>query len=427
MSIDDFDRPDRTIPDDVRNRLRDKVFRGIDGRSTRWYAPIAAAAAVAVAAGAVAIAQPFGNGEDTAAPVLSPSTSKPTTTTSSPPNYAEPPLDPVKAKVQLDRCWAAALRTGAAARLPDRARWLPVFTVDDFRGTTVTAAHADGKPLFCETTRTKVTLTDPNAAPAHLSRGRTSVALISPQGTLAGVLDPAWREPNFRAEGDGMSGGGPAWHKDRLFVFTSAVTPRPGKVTAITADGELRVPTPWPPAVAVTEPIGPPPDRTSERGKALDACIAAAMSQNGVPDPESWHPGAAAGSGDELVAFAVAGDRVASCTDQGAKRHPQFGVYQEKRATPDAPAKPRVLALPPVIGGKIAVGGTLLPEARRMEITVPGRPPVSADVHDATFAALLLPKENTLERAQMPDLNGIVCTVYDARGTVLYTGKLYGE
>ncbi|MET1074352.1 MAG: hypothetical protein ABWY11_17020, partial [Umezawaea sp.] len=70
----------------------------------------------------------------------------------------------VVATAALDRCWSAVRRQGVADRFPDRSRWRAVLTVGDSQ-IGVVAARADGKPLFCQTTATTATVTDPSAAP----------------------------------------------------------------------------------------------------------------------------------------------------------------------------------------------------------------------------------------------------------------------
>src|SRR4051812_25755390 len=141
--------PRRTLPDDVRDRLRAEVRQGITKRRpTRvWYA--AAAAVVVLAAGAVVATQALRQ-QSVAGPPPPPD-----------PENRLPP-DAKGAAAALARGGAAGGGGGKRARVPPRGGWAPLFR-GVRGGAWVVAAPAGGKPMFCETTATTVTLSDPGA------------------------------------------------------------------------------------------------------------------------------------------------------------------------------------------------------------------------------------------------------------------------
>src|SRR5439155_17705757 len=126
---------------------RVRVREGL-GRPRRFRygrAPLAVAAGVAVlAAGAVIVGQSVNGGAGRPGDRQVP----PTGTSS-----ASRPFDPRKANADLDRCWAAIQAEGKAGDYPDRSRWRAVST-GHYVWVSITAAFADGKPLFCQTSVT---------------------------------------------------------------------------------------------------------------------------------------------------------------------------------------------------------------------------------------------------------------------------------
>ncbi len=105
-------------------------------------------------------------------------------------------LDIGLATSSMDRCWAALRAAGKTDRVPAREDWVPLFT--QVQGTdSVVAVAAAGKPMFCETTLTTVTVSDPDAAPAYEPGTRTGLLLHSATGLVGGIVDPAWETANL--------------------------------------------------------------------------------------------------------------------------------------------------------------------------------------------------------------------------------------
>jgi hypothetical protein len=195
--------PRRPLPPEVRSRIRTRALARPQPRRrtrfTRGRAPFTVAAGVAIlAAGAVIIGQSVtGGGPNHAGQRTTP----PTATTS-----AGRPLDLGRANAELDRCWAAIQAEGKADKYPARPRWRAVAQ-GIYPWVTVTAAFADGKPFFCQTTETTVRVSEPTSSPAYARGSKTAALLISPEGVIAGVRDESWRGVGIWL-GDGKTSSG---------------------------------------------------------------------------------------------------------------------------------------------------------------------------------------------------------------------------
>ncbi|MGK3205332.1 hypothetical protein [Amycolatopsis sp. MEPSY49] len=311
--------PRRALPDDVRDRLRAEVRAGI-GKPRRakhvWYA--AAAAVLVLAAGAVVATQTFRQ-----QPVAGP-----------PPDPGNRlTLDPKVATAALDRCWAAVQAAGKTDRVPPRGEWVPLFT-EVLEADAVVAATAAGKPMFCETTETTVTLSDPAATPAYAPGTRTGLLLHSPTGTVAGIVDsgPAPAFLGSRTEGgDSMSQSirpspvsGQFVAMTRTALWTTTLT-----VENPSAPGASVLPQPPPWLVmAVDRPVTA--ERTSPAGRALDECLN--TSEEVVPDAAAYAPGPLLETGDFHVVMGRRGDRVVVCETQPDYQRPG---KTKSRAYPD--------------------------------------------------------------------------------------------
>ncbi|MET0135278.1 MAG: hypothetical protein ABW215_16995 [Kibdelosporangium sp.] len=392
MNVNDFDVPPTIdVPADARDRIEARVLPHLadeqpSSRSRLWLA--AAAVAALLAGGAVVLAaQPE----------------------SRPEPDPERTLDIAKAATELDRCWAAAQQSGDSARFPDRAEWQPVLSVTGHKST-VTAVKTNGRPIFCETTKTRVTLSDPGAEPAYAPDTRTGAALVTDVGTIAGVADPSWPQVFVQVTAANKDGyAGPAQQKDGLFVFMSVMSPLGGSITVSRGQDDSRIPIPQPqPAVSVADPRYPPGDRASERGILLGQCLAKDPS---VIDAASWSPGAMVAASGERLIMATNPAGTSACFQQAERT--QFMAYL---APVTLPAKPTLLPVTPSVGGRPVVTGLLPAGTARLQLTFAGGGTVDADVLGGTFAALLPPE------AGAPAT--ISCKAFGREGQLLYTGPL---
>jgi hypothetical protein len=408
--------PRREMPPEVRDRLRRQLWGELDRparirRALR--APLAAAAGVAVlAAGAVIIAQSAPVRE--AAPPVAPATVSSTT--------HEP--DVVRASAELDRCVSAVA------------------------GVEMTAARVDGKPVFCESTLTSVTVSNPAADVSYAPGSATGVLFTSPNGTVGGVLDPAW--DTFEATpADGSDSMMAAPEKgDGMFVLytTASLTPQtPLDVRQLPADMPFDQPDrpddddPLFPARIVTSVPAPlvsvvdrpaPADRTSTRGQALADCLAS--TNDPEPDRDSWQPGASATvKGSELI-MATNTRGVATCqwqpdlkTRQSAD--PTDRMFQSYMQFERTPQPVDAAQMPVVTGGDggLVILGTVRPDATRMNVVLDGNTELDTDVRAGTFISAV-PDSLVDDTGQLADdsIGTLSVTIYDTKGNTLYNGPL---
>ncbi|MFC0064770.1 hypothetical protein ACFFQW_13325 [Umezawaea endophytica] len=374
--------PPRPLPPEVRERLRGEFERGVDRRRVPAVPVLGAAAAVVLLAGTVFVLRQVPDAEPTAA--------------------GGPGLDRVAAEAALDRCWAAVQSAGVADRFPERSRWRPSFTVGDAR-LGVVAARADGRPLFCQTTATTATVTDPSAAPG----GGTTAALFSREGVVAGVTDV--NRIVLANDGPVKSLLRTLDAGDRMFVALTDVNPGRTALTVRTTGPERVLAAPEAPAIVVRDrPDGPPPDRASDAGSALGACLD--HSSTPVRDPDSYEPGATVLYPGGRFVLGRGARGVVSCrSDEQRTRAvvtPVLGGDQ-----------PAVVNFPTAVAAdRQVVTGELSAEVASIEIGFDGGPPVPAAVANRTFV-LLVPAE-----VGNPSVAALHVVVRDAEGRVLLEG-----
>src|SRR5262245_49376058 len=175
--------PQRTLPPDVRDRLRARLDTPFDApRRARFRGPLTAAAGVAVlVAGALIISQAVRGTPDE----LQPGNVQPASTTAAP---SDPTAVRALMETVLDRCVAAVAGRG----YPRRDQWEPVVYTgagDLF----VVAARAGGKPFVCQATSTSVTVSNPGGKLPQSAGTTAGLLLNTPEGVVAGVADPAWQ------------------------------------------------------------------------------------------------------------------------------------------------------------------------------------------------------------------------------------------
>ncbi|OLZ58155.1 hypothetical protein [Amycolatopsis keratiniphila] len=416
MSDEPVYPPHHAMPDDVRARMRSAVREGIakPRRKARvWYA--AAAAVVLVASGVAAAAQSLR--QQGAAPGPEPAAGGLT-------------LDTGLATSSLDRCWAAVRAAGKSDRLAPREEWVPLFT-DVMLDVSVVAATAAGKPMFCETTLTTVTVSDPDAAPAYAPGTRTGLLLQSATGMIGGVLDPAWPGAGLAFQAEDSGGGdtleaSPLTHQFVSFTWTAPAKTRLS-VYGPAGAATTTLPSAPPPLLSTVDRPIAPADRTSPAGRALDECLSGAV--DAVSDAAGYRPGALLDKDGYRVVLGRLGDRSLACTTVPDPRRPgrtKMRVYQDHFELP--PTRPRTIPMQPLGGvedggergnARTPYAGTLLPETA---VTVTcdfgaGRTSTT-DVVDRTFV-VFLPKE-----MNDPFPQGVGIQARDAHGAVVFEGAL---
>ncbi|MBE8521590.1 hypothetical protein ILP97_29575 [Amycolatopsis sp. H6(2020)] len=402
------------LPDDVRARLRAELRQGIaKPRRTKhvWYA--AAAAVVVLAAGAVVATRVIRQPADVAP---------------APPAGGALTLDARVATTALDRCWAAVQAAGKTGRVPPREDWVPLFT-EVLQADAVVAATAAGKPLFCETTETTVTVSDPGATPAYAPGTHTGLLLHSPTGVVAGVVDPGTAPALLGSRTEGgdtmaqsirtspVSGQFVVLTRTALWTTTLTVENPSVPSTAV-----LPQPPPWL-VMAVDRPVTA--ERTSPAGRALDECLN--TSEQVIPDAAAYAPGPLLEAEGYQVVTGRRDDLVVVCATQPDYQH---AGKRKSRAYADfsGPRTPPVRAVRVETLGAVEAGGepgksrtpfvaSLPLNAVKATVDFGAGTGGEVDVVDG-MALTWIPKER-----YVPDASAHV-VARDAKGTVVYDGSL---
>ncbi|WP_020673488.1 hypothetical protein [Amycolatopsis nigrescens] len=418
MNDDEFGLPvRRELPPEVRGKLRAALEEGMNPAVGKGFSavrrPLAVAAGVTLLFGAAVVTAQYLRPTEGPGPAIG----------QTPGPLQGVRLDASKAAAELDRCWAAVQAEGKAGLFPDRSEWVPVFTTGPEAGlpgndVNIVAARAGGKPLFCETTRTTVTVSDPNAAPAYIGGTKTGAVMFSPNGVISAVLDPSWQVVGYRVEtAAGSSSGTPVPFGDHLLVQRTGYRLATAKITLgkdLSPGGQLALPPAPPPAVSVTDrPVTPPPDRSSAAGRFLGECLAKA--QNLVADPDRFQPGPLLTVGGSELVTSNDGDIALVCSSPPAgDRGPTLDV----RSLPRDAAPVRATLFNPVgaVGGSgNIIGGATPPEATRMTVRFGQGAMLEVPISHGAFG-LEMPEHTGF------DLPELTAKVYDATDRVLYDG-----
>jgi len=380
----------RELPPEVRDRIRVRFRAGLDrperrGRAT-WFA--AAAAVVLLAGGAV-----FGIG------ALRGST----------------PVSPAAGDAPLDRCWTAAEKAGKTEGLGSRAQW--VTTATESSGDDVVVAFTvDGKPAFCETTATTVTLSDPAAQAARPGGQAAGVLLFTATGMVAGVADPSWEQVELSMpDGLGMVVAKPDKQTGQFIGFTGADPAKTALWLGRAKQGQSTRLWPRGPVPRIADPlvsvVDRPGDRSSAEGRALGECLAK------VPDPpalaDGYQPGAMLTDGPNSLVLARMPGHLIACVREGTS----YRLVQDTFLGLTIPV--RRLSVPP-IGGKVPFVGLTPPSAKTMsaEFFLDGTQTTAVPVVRGTFAYWVPPNA-------VPQDNGEVSVqTSDARGVGLFSGGI---
>jgi hypothetical protein len=261
------------------------------------------------------------------------------------------------------------------------------------------------------------------AEPAYVPGTGIGLVLVTPLGTVAGAIDPSWRQPRIRT---GEFVRAPTV-VDGLFI-----TGFKGNTKVEAADGDnpaswITLPAPaQSPITVVDARQGPPPDRTSDRGRILEDCIRAAGAIRGVVDPDSWEPGAMAKSTNGTLIAARNAYGYSSCWYSNREPADGYfgdaliggGYYQADKSASQGPA-PILLTLHiEAYGGQEILVGAMPADIRRVQVVIAGGSTFEADVANSTFAALMPPGEI----AGISDAK-LSFRLYDAAGRMTYEGK----
>ncbi|TDD50730.1 hypothetical protein [Saccharopolyspora elongata] len=433
--------PRRELPPEVRARLRGRVEAGMSARH-RGRVVAASAAVVLLAAGAV-----IGVQVARSQLVETPAAAPPDATTRT-----------------LDRCWNAVRAAGKTGQVPDRSEWVNASITE--QGDDVVAAFtAGGKPVFCETTSTTVTMSDPNAEPSYATGSRTALLLYTSTGVAAGVADPTWpRIMLSMPDGLGVSESDVATDTRQFtsFTLTNPATTRlwaqrldeykpepsgqgepgqpgqgePGRPgqgePELSGQGEpeqprqgqgrvnwprAELPAPPAPLLSLIDRAG---DRTSPAGRALGECLAGLAEP--PADRDGYQPGVLVEDGPYRVVLGRTAQHAVACTTEPDPANPAGKIHRLHTDTFVGQSIPvRRLAVPGLgkDGEKIAFVGIVPPSGASMIADFSLGQPSDVPVANGTFgmwlpegAKPLSPDGTTwvlaLDGERLPLFNGFV-------------------
>ncbi len=406
--MNDLDLPPYDpIPDDVRDRLRRTVQSRI--RRPRRRTPLLVAAGVAVVAAATAI-------------VFTPS------------DPAETPAEPPIKDVTLTRCAEAVKLAGKAASFPDPTSWQPVLISEriEYSDLVVLGIAAGSQRFFCETTQRTVTVTDPNATRHFAAGGQTAALMLTPSGSLAGVIDPSWPSAMFHS----ITGASVQFAQQGMFIYSSGGLqppimvrrteyrdPREAKYDQF---GGVDLPSPEPPALSVVDRPGGPIDRESDLGKAFGSCLA--QTTRPTMDSDSYNPAVRTrrpGGGELIIARSPG--RLGACYVNPRSGGPPVAGF----ATGPRPAVTGKVAFafyPGSVNGgdglRSTLGGSLPPGTARMEIRFGNGTTAIPEVANDAFALFIPDQVQVDPGGRLPDEDKTTVKLYGASGAMTYEGQL---
>lgn len=396
------------IPDDVRNRMRRTVRSRI--RRSRYRAPMHVAAGVALLAAATVVVM-----------------ARPTSTNT--------PASPPRGETALARCTEAVQQAGKASSFPDVRTWRVANTYDGmpYGDIMVLGIVTDTQPIFCEVTETAVTVTDPNASRGYAAGTQTAMLMLTKHGMAAGVVDPSWPAAFFYSE------AGAAAHvpKEGLFIYHTGTDKFPLYTKRVEANhwtengprrsdsdfqGGAELPKPAPPALSVVDRPAPPPDRASETGRKLGACLA--RTNQPMLDADTYNPGAAlTGGGSELI-IARSRTKIGACSVGPRRDMSPLITFSSGFPVSEAGNDLPLTFYPGHFGSRPTLGGTLPPEITRMEIRFGNGTTVHPNVADSTFLVPIPEQVEVNGSSQLNDQDKTTVKLYAASGAMTYEGPL---
>lgn len=393
----------RPLPDEVRERMRDTVMGGLESTTSRRSTPLVLAAATVALLGVVGVvATPRGTTDPTDSP------------TSFGPR-PRPMLDMAIAEVDLDRCWAQIEAAGNAQVYPHRSRWKPVFTTVE-SGRQVTAARANGMPLFCSTTLTSVAVSKPK--PVGDPPDGPTALFTSPDGVVAGIAPSNLTTLRFSVRNREISTIGLV--SDGMFAVVVGAQELSGlgPVEAV-ADGtdpqrwELReLPRP---ALAVVDKPEVAPDRATELGAKVAECVDRPRDGGPVFDAPSWRAGVLSPLLGDKRLLTIHNSRYVTACEIAADGSVRFPVQSFRYGEIDKVEwfMPAVLHPAPESG---LVVGWVAAGVARMEVDAGGRT-ITATIANQGFAVVA-------DGLTAYDIEAGDLRLYDQAGALLRSGSL---
>lgn len=385
--------PRRELPPEIKARMRATVTSGLAQRRPRGRILAAAAAVIVFAVGAVVITQLHRPHHDTQTAVAP-----------SPDVFA--------------RCWAGVVRSGKTG-VPDVSTWAEVAIAHD-GDDTVVAFTAAGKPMFCETTATTVTLSDPNATPRYAAGTHTALLLTTGTGLVAGIADPDW--PGVELEmpdGLGIAAvdtAGPS-RQFTAFTQTDPATTRFWTRRYVQRQNLPPQRAELPPAPApLFSMVDRPADNSTPAGHVLTACL------DNVPQPpadrDAYTAGALLADGQNQVVLARAPGHTIVCVAQPIPGNPStlsYHLYRDNFIGDSIPVRRFSV---PALGSKVPFIGIVPSSGTSMTADFGPAGLSNVPIVNGTFATWLPAGAQPVD----PTKGETWVKVLDSSGTPLFNG-----
>jgi hypothetical protein len=412
---------ERTMDPVLRAHLAQRVFTSIaQPRVTRRRGPVLAVAAVAVLAAISAVI----------ATVIGHSVSSPAT-----------PSVSIATNLELARCAATADRAGFHG-LDDQSTLTSIFSASGF-GRQVTGLRiASGQAVFCETTATTVTISQPNQ-PSTVSHGAPARNLLeSDDGVIAGLVPAGTTGLTVNVDKTIPMGGqgpyssvGTATVSDGMFIFVGlqpvAIAPSmvTGEDKAITEDGGALPPGDHPrltkAAPALTFAVDrPAPGATTPQ---LTQCLngVAAGKHESVLDQASLSAGSTAttqeGSDSTKTVIAYNATQAATCSVSAGDLHGTSFLSSTRVPLTDQHPVQLLDSMANHWTDRFEFDGMIAANVGKITIASDGST-VDASITGPTFAAVIPISGDKLT----VDESAIIVTILDTTGKTIYQGPISG-
>lgn len=400
----------RTLPDDVRLRARQRLSEGMNPRASSRTPALIAAGVSLLAAGAVFAGQALTGGT---AEVAGPS-------------YQYNGEFVGKDRAVVNHVQIATVDPDALARCvaaaqahPPAAEWQTIATSRK-NGTTLTAFRATTGVFFCANTATTTTISAPDDTKLDDGMRQVKILFTTPTGTIAGLASPDVKFLSLSRIGDkGWNNTSPAL-VEGLVLAPSGYTKAENGTKALANGYDFAVRGVPKPTQPVVDRPQPPADRGTPDAQKLAEC----QRDRAIPDADQFAVGVTAQvSATSTLRLGRFGDLLQYCLDEG---DPLRGIVYEaddledvrgKTIAGTAAAYDFKLQKADEEGevdhesaqGAASVGLVLDPRVASITFTRPGSADVVASISNGTFvlpASMLgRPAES---RVVVRDASGVV-------------------
>lgn len=417
-----FEPPaDRAMDPALRERLAQRVFTAIEAppASSRRRGPVFAAAGIVVLAGISAVVATTIGHLNTPSPVGTPAAAH---------------------NADIARCATAADKVGFHG-LDDQGTLRSIFSAGGFGRQVTGFRSAGGQAMFCETTATTVTVSQPDQ-PSTVPAGSFARGLLtSDDGVIAGVAPPGTTgltvnvDMTRPGELGPYSSDGTATVSDGMFIFVAkqAISTAPGKVTgedkAYTDDGGALPDGDHPQLTKPAAPLTFAVDRPAPGAATalLTTCLGQASTgrHESVLDQASLSAGASSTVHEDTssasTTIAYDATQVATCSILTGEL-PGVGYVSVPRAQLTDQHPVQLNSIGTSWRDRFEFDGMIAPNVGKISVKTPSGSTADATIVGPTFT-VVVPMSG---QDRFGDPYAFAATILDTQGKVIYQGPLSG-